>query len=259
MPYKHIISRSDLAEIIEQAQADDNKDAKGIREMYWLPSEAVGEVVKWHMHWGHTFCEITDVNMDEETVSLSELFTDREFTTTTDNGLDKPFIGAEFNIQWIEGKTNDEWERISDYATPDSPVPASTDKAEEYDNTRIVEKSYTYGSEKYSSWAIRIDRQTGNPTTVLDPDTISNADVYNDIMENIDLPENFALKGLQIGTIYTDEEYVETEDGVEKEYNIVWWEIDSQFQKSAKLSPVSRLPSGTEIDHSVEDLFLPAE
>lgn len=259
MPHKNIIPRSDLAEIIERAQADDNKDAKGIREMYWLPSEAVGEIIKHHMHWGHTFCEITNVDMGEETVTLSELFTDREFTTTTDDSLDKPFIGAEFSIQWIEGKTNGEWERISDYATPASLLPASTDKTEEYDNTRIVEKSYTYGSEKYSSWAIRIDRQTGNPTTFLDPDIITNADVYNDIIENVNIPENFDLKGLQIGTIYTDEKHVETEDGVEKEFNIVWWEIDRQFQKPTELSPVTRLPSGTGIEHSEENLFLPAE
>ncbi len=242
MSYKHLITQSKLDEVIERAEEDDNMDAPGIRNMYWLPEEAVGEVIKWHMHWGYTFCEVVDVDVDDETITLSELFTDREFTTDFEKSLDKPFIGSEYTVEWIEAKVDGEWERVSDYATPDDPMGPYIKSGEEYDNVRVVEKSYTYGAEKYYSWPIRVDRQTGEPGTVPEKESMTDPDLYDRLMDSIELPEDFDLNGMQVGTLYTDEHVIETDDGVEKQYEIVWWTIDSAFQPShTRLSPVTEI------------------
>lgn len=242
MSYKHLITQSKLDEVMANAKEDDAKDADGIREMYWLPEEAVGQIIKWNMHWGYTFCEITDVDVDEGTVTLSELFTDREFTTSFEKSLDKPFIGTEYTVEWIEAKVDGDWERVSDYATPDDPMGPYLKRGEEYDTTRVVEKSYTYGSEKYDSWPIRADRQTNELGTAPDKEDMDDPELYDRLMDSIELPDDFELQGLQVGTLYTEENIIETDDGREKQYEIVWWTIDSAFQQSHKrLSPVTEI------------------
>ncbi len=245
MPYKHLVTEDKLEEIIEDAEnSDRDVNPDGIRDMYFTPDEALGRTIKLHLHWGHTFCEIAAINMGDETVTLSELFTDREFTVSTDDSFDIPFIGAEYTVEWIEAKVNGEWERVSDYSAPDDPMGPYVKRGEEYDTIRVVSKTYEYGSDKYSSWPIRIDRQTNEPEIVPDREDLQNPEVLDRVLDSIALPDDFDLGGLEIGTVYTDEHIVETDDGeYEREYEVVWWTIKSQFQPSnhRRVSPITAL------------------
>ncbi len=244
MPYKHIVSESELERILTEA-ADNDHDVDGVREMYWTPEEAVGNIIQHHLHWGRTFCEVTDVDMEEETVTLSELFTDREFTVSTDDSLDTIFIGGEFTVEWIEARIDGEWERVSDYATPTDPLGLyiKTDEDISIEDTRRVSKTYVHKTAQYDAWPIRVSSDGDNVETVLDDSDLQNAPVFDDIRDSVQLPSDMNLNGLEIGTLYTETHIVDTEDGQEKQYEIVWWNIKHQFRDSGmrSLSPVTRL------------------
>lgn len=245
MPYKHIVTEDKLNEIIANAERDEDKDADGIRDMYMTPGEAVGRVIKNALHWGHTFVEITDVDMDGETVTMEELFTGEEYTASTDDAFDVPFIGSTFTVEWIEARVDGEWERVSNYKTPASWRGPAIPRDESYDDTRHVKKTYTHRTDEFDEWDLRIDRQTGEACIIPDAEDIINADALETLYSSIELPDDTQLNGLSIGSVYTKEHIVETDDGHERKHEIVWWQVNSQFQSTDRYNSVSPV---TELD-----------
>lgn len=242
MPRKHLVTEETLNKALEEAEEND-RDVEAIRKMYVTPDEALGQVFRKTLHWGRTFYEAVDVNREEEELILSELFTDREFTEPFGEILETPLLGSEFEVSWIEAKVDSKWERVSSYATPGDWRSPHIPRDEDYEETRVVKKTYEHGADQYDSWPIRVDRQTGEPEIVIGLDDTRNSGLLKQVLDSIELPDSFDLGGLVIGTVYTEEKIKETENGHKKEYEVVWWRIDSQFQPSnhRRISPVKKL------------------
>lgn len=242
MTRKHLVTEETLEKALADADEND-RDLDAIREMYVTPEEAVGQVFKKTLHWGWTFYEAVDVDHEEEELVLEELFTGREFREAFGEILQVPFIGAEFDVSWVEAKVDGEWERVSEYATPGEWRKPGLPNGEDYDQTRVIEKTYRHGDDQFDAWPIRIDHQTGEPEVVIDLEDVQNKTVLERMLDSIELPDSFALGGLEVGTVYTEQHLVETDDGHAKEYEVVWWSVKSQFEPSRarRVSPVKSL------------------
>ena len=243
MPYQHVVTTEKLEEIRAETEDKDDHDTEVILDRYMTPDEALGTVVTHHTHGMATpMCEVTDVNVEEETLTLARLFDpDTTYTVPMDSSLDTPFIGKEYTVSWIEARIDGEWERVSDIACLGDWRGPHT-HGEEYDETRVVEKTYKHGADQYGEWPIRVDRQSGEPEVVIDRESFQNPDVLDTALDQITLPDDFDVGGMVVGSIYTEEHIVETEDGGrEKQHEIVWYDVKSQFRPDYRgyTSPVN--------------------
>lgn len=245
MPYKTIKPGDEIDRIVKETDnADRDADLDAVRDMYVTPENAIGMVVKLALHWGHAFCEVTDVDFEEEAITLEELFTGEQHVTDIDKALDVPFIGQEYTVKWIEARVDGEWERVSDYDTLKNPLGGNIPRGESYENTRQVEKTYKHGLDEFDTWRITVDQNTQNPEVFLDSDAVTNPEVLEGLLDSVVLPDNFDLSRLTIGTLYTKERYVGGEDGREQKHEIVWWTVKSQFEENTgrnRFSPVTEL------------------
>lgn len=242
MPQTHLVTEDKLEQTVEEAK-EDGRDPDAIRDMYVTPEDAIGRVFKKMLHWGHTYYEAVGVDREGEEVVFEELFTGKEFREDFGTILNTPFIGDECTVSWVEAKIDGEWERVSEYATPDSWQNPTPPRGENYEQTRVVEKTYKHGSEQFDSWPIRIEHQSGEPEVAINGEGVQNDDVLEQVLESIELPDSFDLSGIQVGTIYTDKHIVEDGERKHTEYEVVWWSIKNQFKPSRRdrISPVTTL------------------
>lgn len=236
MTYKHIATTEKQEEMREEAaEKDTNGDIDAVLERYLTPDEVLGIIVIHHPYGrGTPMCEVTDVDEDEGTVTLSRLFDpETTYTVGIDESLDTPFIGQEYNVEWIEARIDGEWERVSDVCGNGQWRGPSAD--DEYENVRVVEKTYKHGADKYDEWPLRVDHQSGEADCVIDREDIQNPEALDTVLNQIELPDDFDVNGLQVGEIYTDTHIVEDEDGQQyKEFEIVWYSVRSQFRPSVR-------------------------
>lgn len=244
MPSKHLVTPAKREQAIKETQDNDSIETDAVRRMYITPDEALHQTVKHHLHWGDTFCEVTEIDLEEGRVELTELFTDRVFEINCPAAprLKFPYVGEEHTIEWVEALVDGDWERVSEYETPDNPIGLSNKHSDRYDHTRRVSKTYTHGLDEYDAWAIRVDRQTGTPEAPFNHEDTTNPEIYDAMQSGIVLPDEMDLGGIEIGTLYTQSKIVEDDDTGErtKNYEIVWWSIKPQFKSTSGLAPNPR-------------------
>lgn len=241
--YVNIATPEEIEQVREECEDRDGHDTEAILNKYITPEEAIGMVVKHHPHgYVDPFCEITEIDVDEEEITLTHLFArDTTFTIPIGKAVDVPFPGDEFSVIFVEGLKDGEWERISNVSDfGEFRLHINKDvNVDEYDNTRQVEKTYTHGLPRLTEHKIRIDRQTGEPDITLDKDLIQNTEVLNKIRSSIEIPDDFDLRGHVVGKLYTDTHIVETNEGKERRHEIVWYNIDNSFRSGIYQTAVS--------------------
>jgi hypothetical protein len=243
MPYQHIVTPEKLEEIRSECEERDDHNTEAILDKYVTPDEAIGMVVTHHTHgYATPMCEVASVDVDEELVTLERLFDpDTTHEIPMDKPLDTPFIGKEYTVSWIEARVDGEWERVSDVSCLGDWRGPHT-HGEEYDETRVVEKTYKHGADQYDEWPIRVARQSDEPEVVIEREDFQNPEVLDTVFDQITLPDDFDVGGLVVGEIYTEQHIVETEDGGhEKQHEIVWYSVKAQFRPGHRgyTSPVN--------------------
>lgn len=232
MPVINITTEEQLEEMRSDAKEAPDKDADEVLANYLSPKEAIGTIVKLDGNGlGKTFAEIEYVNVPEERVTLTELFTD---TGHKKNRFPASFmiptLGEEYTVKWIEAKTGNDnsWERVSDIATPGEWRKPHLERDESYHATRLISKTYAHGLQEYGEHKIRIDHE-GNLVTYFEEGELTNPDELRKIEQAIETSKD-ALHGTHVvGQLYVSDEPASDPD-TDAKYEIVWWTIEPAFE-----------------------------
>ena len=211
---------------------------------FWTKDEDVlGSVVIENSTMRHRgFFEVIDYTNDH--ILLEELHTRETKRIGRDDHcvmLDRPSIGKEFTVYWVDEEREGEWTRVEQHFYHEA---GAQRMAKEIDNkTRLVSQTYHHREDEFASWDIKIGNdgpsvipKIGNDGQSVIPEDFEENDIIDQVFRDIqeDVPE-----GVRVGTIYTDYE-VGVHDR-EKEHEIVWYEIDYPYRADIYRGPIDTI------------------
>lgn len=263
MPSISILPKDEYEESLANATRTDGKPTKSfLKGTQATPEEVIGMVAEVETNQGfhRRMGEVTEVNIEEATATISELFTENEFTEagstvgTPHINLRLPRLGAEHTVKWLEARTDDgEWEQVSETRL-DSALNSFTRLKHEHDETRVIKKSYVHNPENLCSLRITPRKDRSGGKTHVDVEQFIDGDEYNQLMDALNVPEN-ATSTTKLGTLYTRSD--KREHDATRRHEIVTIQVERVARPNEPGVHTNSLETSTPIEDEIEAVMGP--